>query len=40
MLGGGSNLVVADDGFPGTVVQVATGGICQAAEPGGTGRCG
>jgi UDP-N-acetylmuramate dehydrogenase len=27
ILGGGSNLVVADDGFPGTVVRVATGGI-------------
>ena len=27
MLGGGSNLVVADEGFPGTVVHVATRGI-------------
>lgn len=27
ILGGGSNLVVADDGFPGTVVQVATTGM-------------
>jgi UDP-N-acetylmuramate dehydrogenase len=27
ILGGGSNLVVADDGFPGTVVHVATRGI-------------
>ena len=27
VLGGGSNLVVADDGFPGTVVEVATRGI-------------
>jgi len=27
ILGGGSNLVVADEGFPGTVVQMATGGI-------------
>jgi UDP-N-acetylmuramate dehydrogenase len=27
VLGGGSNLVVADDGFPGTVVHVATRGI-------------
>ena len=26
MLGGGSNLVVADEGFDGTVVQVATRG--------------
>ncbi|QYJ05863.1 UDP-N-acetylmuramate dehydrogenase [Nocardioides panacisoli] len=27
VLGGGSNVVVADDGFPGTVVEVATTGI-------------
>ncbi|HEY7359296.1 MAG TPA: UDP-N-acetylmuramate dehydrogenase [Streptosporangiaceae bacterium] len=27
VLGGGSNLVVADEGFPGTVVHVATGGV-------------
>jgi UDP-N-acetylenolpyruvoylglucosamine reductase len=27
VLGGGSNLVVADDGFPGTVVHVATRGV-------------
>ena len=27
VLGGGSNLVVADDGFPGTVVEVATSGV-------------
>ena len=27
MLGGGSNVVVADEGFPGTVVEVATRGI-------------
>ena len=27
VLGGGSNLVVADDGFPGTVVRVATRGV-------------
>ena len=27
VLGGGSNVVVADDGFPGTVVEVATRGI-------------
>jgi UDP-N-acetylmuramate dehydrogenase len=27
VLGGGSNLVIADDGFDGTVVQVATGGV-------------
>jgi UDP-N-acetylmuramate dehydrogenase len=35
ILGGGSNLVIADAGFPGTVVQVATEGIEQAAEPAG-----
>jgi UDP-N-acetylmuramate dehydrogenase len=34
VLGGGSNLVVADDGFPGTVVQVATRGIAIEPEPG------
>jgi UDP-N-acetylmuramate dehydrogenase len=27
VLGGGSNLVVADEGFPGTVVHIATGGV-------------
>jgi UDP-N-acetylmuramate dehydrogenase len=27
VLGGGSNLVIADDGFPGTVVRVATRGV-------------
>jgi UDP-N-acetylmuramate dehydrogenase len=27
VLGGGSNLVVADGGFPGTVVHIATGGV-------------
>jgi UDP-N-acetylmuramate dehydrogenase len=32
VLGGGSNLVLADDGFPGTVVHVATSGISIAAE--------
>ncbi len=44
VLGGGSNLVVSDEGFPGTVVQVATRGISRTmmpadgAEPGdGTG---
>jgi UDP-N-acetylmuramate dehydrogenase len=35
ILGGGSNLVIADAGFPGTVVQVATRGIEQSADPGG-----
>jgi UDP-N-acetylmuramate dehydrogenase len=32
VLGGGSNLVISDDGFDGTVVQVATGGV--VLEPG------
>jgi UDP-N-acetylmuramate dehydrogenase len=36
ILGGGSNLVIADDGFPGTVVHVATRG--SHAEPGPDGR--
>jgi UDP-N-acetylmuramate dehydrogenase len=35
VLGGGSNLVVADEGFPGTVVHVATRGI-QFARDGDT----
>jgi UDP-N-acetylmuramate dehydrogenase len=30
VLGGGSNLVIADEGFPGTVVRVATSGIDRA----------
>jgi UDP-N-acetylmuramate dehydrogenase len=34
ILGGGSNLVVADEGFPGTVVQVATRGFGRDGEPG------
>ena len=34
VLGGGSNLVVSDDGFPGTVIQVATKGIHAATGPG------
>ena len=34
VLGGGSNLVVSDDGFPGTVIQVATKGIHAATDPG------
>ena len=33
ILGGGSNLVIADAGFPGTVVQVATRGIQQQPGP-------
>ena len=34
VLGRGSNLVIADTGFPGTVVQVATDGIAAAADRG------
>src|SRR5215472_1344648 len=42
VLGGGSNLVVADEGFPGTVVRIATSGVSRripghAAGPGGRG---
>ncbi len=35
ILGGGSNLVIADEGFPGTVVRVATAGIRAEPDPGG-----
>ena len=39
VLGGGSNLVVADEGFPGTVIQVASRGISVVdAAPGGDGE--
>jgi UDP-N-acetylmuramate dehydrogenase len=34
VLGGGSNLVVADDGFPGTVVRVATSGVAVSESDG------
>ena len=34
ILGGGSNLVVADEGFDGTVIQVATRGVSRGGEPG------
>ena len=34
ILGGGSNLVVADDGFDGTVIQIATKGVSAGREPG------
>jgi len=40
VLGGGSNLVIADDGFPGTVIRVATKGIRRVpakADGGGPG---
>ena len=36
VLGGGSNLVVADEGFPGTVVHVATRGVQISGDRGGT----
>jgi len=38
VLGGGSNLVISDDGFPGTVVHIATTGIHRAVD--GTRRAG
>jgi UDP-N-acetylmuramate dehydrogenase len=34
VLGGGSNLVVADRGFDGTVIQVAARGVSRGGEPG------
>jgi UDP-N-acetylmuramate dehydrogenase len=34
ILGGGSNLVVADEGFDGTVIQVATRGVSRGASRG------
>ena len=34
ILGGGSNLVVSDEGFDGTVIQVATKGISHDLDPG------
>jgi UDP-N-acetylmuramate dehydrogenase len=34
ILGGGSNLVVADEGFEGTVIQVATRGVTRGADRG------
>ena len=33
ILGGGSNLVVADEGFDGTVIQVATRGVSPGTGP-------
>src|SRR5215831_20392715 len=38
VLGGGSNLVVADEGFPGTVVRVATEGVSHRIAGHGEGR--
>ncbi|KAA1428406.1 UDP-N-acetylmuramate dehydrogenase [Nocardioides antri] len=35
VLGGGSNLVVADEGFAGTVVEVATRGVSADTDPAG-----
>jgi UDP-N-acetylmuramate dehydrogenase len=35
ILGGGSNLVVSDEGFDGTVIQVATRGVSRDTGPGG-----
>jgi UDP-N-acetylmuramate dehydrogenase len=35
LLAGGSNVVVADDGFPGTVVRIATRGIAESDAPDG-----
>jgi UDP-N-acetylmuramate dehydrogenase len=37
ILGGGSNLVVADQGFDGTVIQVATTGVHRGGGPRGSG---
>ena len=36
MLGGGSNVVVADAGFPGTVVRIATTGVRRDASGAGS----
>jgi UDP-N-acetylmuramate dehydrogenase len=35
VLGGGSNLVVPDEGFPGTVIRVLTRGLSREQAPGG-----
>ncbi len=35
VLGGGSNVVVADEGFPGTVVRVASRGVVEEPSPDG-----
>ena len=40
VLGGGSNIVVADEGFPGTVVHVATRGVVSDADSCDGGLCG
>src|SRR3954469_289737 len=38
LLAGGSNLVVADDGFPGTVVRILTRGVGERKLDGGVVR--
>jgi UDP-N-acetylmuramate dehydrogenase len=38
VLGGGSNVVMADEGFSGTVIRVATRGIASLVAPAGTVR--
>jgi UDP-N-acetylmuramate dehydrogenase len=38
LIGGGSNLVISDAGFPGTVIHVNTRGIGYAAAPEGAGE--
>jgi UDP-N-acetylmuramate dehydrogenase len=37
LIGGGSNLVIADEGFPGTVIHVNSRGISYAPAPDGNG---
>jgi UDP-N-acetylmuramate dehydrogenase len=37
VLGGGSNLLISDNGFPGTVIQVATKGVHRMTGPDGAG---
>ena len=40
LIGGGSNLVIADDGFAGRVVRIATRGITANVPPRGDAACG
>jgi len=37
LIGGGSNLVIADDGFPGTVIAIGSRGVSHAADGDGDG---
>jgi UDP-N-acetylenolpyruvoylglucosamine reductase len=37
LIGGGSNLVIADEGFPGTAIHVNSRGIGYTPAPGGNG---